>query len=98
MHRACEETDILKSEMCNTIAFYMKQFHSLNETVNNIMDAGASLQSFDLGCVYLCGAKLSELKRCIFEHCHSFEPYIVLPTISPEIQAEYECYHLPSPP
>jgi len=35
-------------------------------------------------------------KACIFEYYHSLEDHIALPTISTELQAEYECYNLHS--
>jgi len=97
MHRAQEEVEILKSEMCSTITFYVKQFNTLKESFDKLVNSSAPLPSFDLGCLYLCGAKLSEFKRCIFVHCRSFEQYISLPTISPDILAEYDSCHIPSP-
>ena len=97
MHRAREELELLKSEMSNTISFYAGQFNILNKVYNNIINSSTSLRPFDLGCLYLCGAKLCEIKRSILEHSHSFKQYVVFLPVSPELQAECECYNLPSP-
>ena len=79
--RAAEEKELLKTEMCNVISFYLNQY---NEMIR-LLDSFQSNSEFTRGCLVLLNKNLCECKSRLFDNYSAFKEYTQLPQVPEEL-------------
>lgn len=79
--RATEEKELLKTDMCNVISFYLNQYND----ITRLLDSFHSSSEFGRGCLVLLNKNLSECKKRLFNNYSAFKDYAQLPQIPEEL-------------
>ena len=79
--RAAEEKELLKTEMCNVISFYLNQYNEMSRQ----LDSFQSNTEFTRGCLVLLNKNLSECKSRLFDNYSAFKEYTQLPQVPEEL-------------
>lgn len=78
--RATEEKELLKTEMCNVISFYLNQYEIIG-----LLDSFHSNSEFTRGCLVLLNKNLGECKKRLFDNYSAFKEYTQLPQVPEEL-------------
>ena len=88
--RATEEKELIKTEMCNVISFYLNQYSD----IKRLLDSFHSTTRFSRGCLVVLSKNLSECKERLLDNYSAFKDYTQLPHIPEELMSHA---YLPEP-